>query len=152
MKWKTLRNLMAAFVRATYRCMLPMPKPVILFIGPGRRRGGGKKCKFVFHFKQNKPMAAYMIFDIAVHDMETYDGYKKLTPATLALYHGKFVVRGGTAEPMEGDWQPGRIVVLEFPTMGRAKEWWNSPEYTPAKKIRQSAATTKMILVEGFGE
>lgn len=94
-------------------------------------------------------MAAYMIFDVTVNDPETYEGYKKLTPVTLTLYDGKFVVRGGIAETIEGNWKPGRVVVLEFPSAERAREWWNSPEYAPAKTIRQSAAFTNMILVEG---
>ena len=78
-----------------------------------------------------------------------YEEYKKLTPASIAAYGGKFIVRGGATETLEGDWQPGRVVVLEFPDAGRARQWWNSSEYATAKTIRQSAANTKMILVEG---
>jgi len=58
-------------------------------------------------------------------------------------------VRGGEAITLEGDWQPGRIVVLEFPTMEKAKAWWNSPGYAPAKLIRQRASRTRMIAVGG---
>jgi uncharacterized protein (DUF1330 family) len=95
-------------------------------------------------------MAAYVIVDVSIHDASAYEEYKKLTPAAVAAYDGKFVVRGGQAEPLEGEWQPERIVVLEFPTVERAKEWWNSEIYTEAKLIRQSAATTKMIVVQGM--
>ncbi|MCC9135169.1 DUF1330 domain-containing protein [Pontibacter silvestris] len=95
-------------------------------------------------------MAAYVIVEIEITDLETYQGYTKLTPATLEKYNGKFVVRGGQYESLEGDWKPNRIVLLEFPSVDRAKEWWNSPEYTPAKAIRQKAANTKMIVVEGY--
>lgn len=94
-------------------------------------------------------MAAYVIVDVKINDPELYESYKKLTPATLAAYDGKFVVRGGKTEILEGDWQPGRFVMLEFPSVERAKEWWNSDIYTEAKAIRHKAAETQMILVEG---
>jgi len=94
-------------------------------------------------------MPAYVIVEIEIHDASEYEAYKKLTPATIASYDGRFVVRGGTTKSLEGDWQPGRIVVLEFPTVERAKEWWHSDAYTEAKIIRQRAAKTKMIVVEG---
>jgi uncharacterized protein (DUF1330 family) len=96
-------------------------------------------------------MPAYIIVDVTITDPQEYEDYKKLTPASLAAYDGRFVVRGGAAETLEGDWQPGRIVVLEFPTAEQAKKWWDSPEYNPAKAIRQRAAKTRMILVEGVG-
>ncbi|MDB5245848.1 MAG: hypothetical protein JWQ40_242 [Segetibacter sp.] len=94
-------------------------------------------------------MAAYVIVEVSIHDQAAYEDYKKLTPAAVAAYDGKFVVRGGQAETLEGVWEPERIVVLEFATVERAKEWWNSEIYTEAKVIRQRAATTKMIVVEG---
>jgi uncharacterized protein (DUF1330 family) len=94
-------------------------------------------------------MAAYMIFDIVIHDQQEYDEYKKHTPAAVAAYDGKFLIRGGKTETIEGGWNPERIVVLEFPTMERAREWWSSDLYTKAKVIRQRAATTQMILVDG---
>ena len=94
-------------------------------------------------------MAAYVIVEISIHDHKEYEEYKKLTPAAVAAYDGRFVVRGGQTETLEGTWQPERIVVLEFPTVERAKEWWNSEIYAEAKKIRQRAAETKMILIQG---
>ena len=95
-------------------------------------------------------MAAYIIVDVSIHDPVAYEEYKKLTPASIAEYDGRFIVRGGPSECIEGDWQPGRIVVVEFPTMDRAREWWHSAGYSKAKAIRQRASTTKMILVEGY--
>ena len=95
-------------------------------------------------------MAAYVVVEVEVTDPATYEEYKKLTPATIAAYDGKFIVRGGQYETLEGDWKPNRIVMLEFPSVERAKEWWNSPEYTEAKAIRHRAANTKMIVLEGF--
>lgn len=94
-------------------------------------------------------MAAYIIVDIAITDPKEYEEYKKLTPASVAAYDGKFIVRGGQTETLEGNWQPERIVVLQFPSVERAKEWWNSDNYLKAKTIRQRSAKTKMILVEG---
>src|SRR5690349_3580717 len=95
-------------------------------------------------------MPAYILVDVTIHNPVEYDDYKKLTGPSLTNYGGRFIVRGGQTETLEGDWNPGRIVVLEFPTVEQARAWWSSPEYTPAKEIRQRNATTKMILVEGY--
>ena len=95
-------------------------------------------------------MPAYVIVEIEILDPESYEAYKKLTPASISAYGGKFIVRGGKTESLEGDWNPQRLVVLEFPTIEQAKNWWNSPEYTPAKEIRQIAAKTRMIVAEGL--
>ena len=94
-------------------------------------------------------MPAYIIVEVDVHDPASYEDYKKLTPASLLPFNGKFVVRGGETETLEGEWKAKRIVVLEFPTKELAKQWWSSEEYAPAKALRQRTATTKMILVEG---
>lgn len=102
------------------------------------------------NFQKSTFMPAYIIVDIDIHDMDRYEEYKKLTPATLALYDGKFAVRGSKVEILEGNWSPGRLVVLEFPNAKQARKWWDSPEYLPAKQLRQSIADTNMILVEGF--
>ncbi len=94
-------------------------------------------------------MAAFVIVDVSIQDLVAYEDYKKLTPEAVAAYDGRFVVRGGQTETLEGEWKPERIVVLEFPTIERAKEWWSSEIYSEAKNIRQRAATTKMIVVQG---
>ncbi|MFN2438419.1 MAG: DUF1330 domain-containing protein [Chitinophagaceae bacterium] len=95
-------------------------------------------------------MPAYVIVEVNIHDPKGYEEYKKLTPASIAAYGGKFLVRGGKTETIEGDWTPERIVVVEFPDVEVAKKWWSSPEYAPAKNIRHNTAKTKMILVEGY--
>ena len=95
-------------------------------------------------------MPAYIIVDVKIHNSLAYEEYKKLTPASIAAYKGKFVVRGGTVETLEGDWEPGRLVILEFPGIKQAKQWWGSTEYASAKLMRQGASSTKMILVEGL--
>ncbi|MBS1508945.1 MAG: DUF1330 domain-containing protein [Bacteroidetes bacterium] len=95
-------------------------------------------------------MPAYIIVEVKVNDPVLYEDYKKLTPGSIAKYHGKFIVRGGKTENLEGVWHPERIVVLEFPTVELAKTWWSSADYAPAKAIRQRTSESKMILVEGF--
>jgi len=95
-------------------------------------------------------MSAYVIVEVSIHNHKEYEEYKKLTPASITEYGGRFVIRGAKTESLEGDWNPERIVVLEFPTVERAKEWWNSNEYAPAKKIRHQTATSKMIVVQGY--
>lgn len=94
-------------------------------------------------------MKAYIIVDVKITDPARYEDYKKLTPASLIPYDGKFIVRGGHTETLEGSWKPGRIVLLEFPSMEKAKAWWSSEGYAPAKALRQSASITQMILAEG---
>ena len=74
---------------------------------------------------------------------------KSLASASLGAYGGKFIARGGATESLEGDWAPERIVLLEFPSLARAKQWWASPEYSDAKAIRMRAAQTRMIATEG---
>lgn len=95
-------------------------------------------------------MPAYVIVEVSIHDHKDYEGYMKLTPAAIAAFDGRFVVRGGKVSSMEGEWKPERIVVLEFPSAVRAHEWWHSELYSEAKIIRQRAAATKMIIVEGI--
>jgi uncharacterized protein (DUF1330 family) len=94
-------------------------------------------------------MAAYIIVEITITDPNEYEEYKKLTPSSIAAYDGKFIVRGGQAEILEGNHKPERIVILEFPTVERAKEWWSSDVYSKAKIIRHRSAKTNMIVVEG---
>lgn len=95
-------------------------------------------------------MPAYVIVEIEIHDPVAYEEYKKLTPASISAYDGKFVVRGGITECVEGNWNPQRIVVLKFPSVERAKEWWQSEEYAEAKTTRQRSAKTKMLIVQGI--
>lgn len=94
-------------------------------------------------------MAGYIIVDVQITDPEAYERYKAAVPATLAAYGGKFIVRGGRAETLEGDWEPGRVVVLEFESVEKAKAWWDSQDYAAPKQLRQSASVTRMIVVEG---
>ena len=95
-------------------------------------------------------MAAYIVVQVDVKDPVRYDDYKKLVPPTLAEFGGRFLVRGGRTETLEGDWAPRRFVVLEFPDVERAKAWWASDGYAPAKALRQATSTTQMIVAEGL--
>ena len=95
-------------------------------------------------------MAAYVIVEIEVTDAAGYEEYRKLAGTVVAAYGGKFIVRGGKTEILEGDWRPKRIVVLEFPSAARAKEWWGSKDYATARAVRERTAMTRMILTEGI--
>ena len=94
-------------------------------------------------------MAAYVVVDITIRDPATYERYKELAPASIGAYGGRYLVRGGTTTPLEGEWRPARFVILEFPSAERARAGWHSPEYAPAKALRQSCAQTAMLLVDG---
>ena len=94
-------------------------------------------------------MSAYVIIEIDIIDSVGYDEYKKLAGATVEKYGGKYIVRGGRAETLEVDWNPKRIVVLEFESMQRAKDWLNCDEYREPRKMRHRTAKTNMIVVEG---
>jgi len=94
-------------------------------------------------------MAAYLIVNVDVKDPLRYQDYVKAVPATLAKFAGRFLVRGGRAERLEGTIEPKRVVVLEFENAEMARAWWESEEYAPAKALRQATAETDLILVEG---
>ena len=94
-------------------------------------------------------MAAYVIGEIEVTDPAAYEGYRKQVLATIEKHGGRFLVRGGAVEALEGGWSPKRLVVLEFPTMAKAREWYRSPEYAPLITLRQKASRGKLVAVEG---
>ena len=94
-------------------------------------------------------MPAYVVVEISIKDPARYERYKTLTPQSIAKYGGRFLLRGGSSEALEGAWKPERFVILEFESADVARQWWRSPEYAEAKALRQSCAETKMLLVEG---
>lgn len=94
-------------------------------------------------------MAAFLIVDIEITDPIRYEEYRRLAAPTVGAFGGKYVVRGGRVEALEGEWQPGRLVVLEFPSSERAREWWDSEAYREARRLRHTCARTQMVLVEG---
>lgn len=95
-------------------------------------------------------MAAYLIAEVEITDPKAYEEYRKIVPATIAQYGGRYLVRGGAVETKEGGWTPSRVVVLEFASMDQARKWYHSPEYAPALAIRTRAGKSKVILVEGI--
>ncbi len=94
-------------------------------------------------------MAGYMIGNISITNPEAFAEYGKRVPDTVAQYGGTYLVRGGTPEKMEGEYDPVRIVVLQFESVERAKAWYNSTEYAPLKEMRLKASTGDLYFVEG---
>jgi uncharacterized protein (DUF1330 family) len=94
-------------------------------------------------------MAAYVIVDLDVKDHAALEGYRRAVPGTLEKYGGRFLVRGGATDVLEGDWHPKRVVLLEFPTMDALKRWYHSEEYKPLITLRQRHSTGDLIAVEG---
>lgn len=95
-------------------------------------------------------MKAYVIVNVAVRDPDRYKDYVQAATPTVAAHGGRYIVRGGRAEKLEGTIAVNRIVVLEFPSYAQARGWYDSPEYQAALAIRQSCATGELILVEGM--
>jgi uncharacterized protein (DUF1330 family) len=94
-------------------------------------------------------MPALIIVDIEVLDPVRYEDYKRLASAAIAAYGGRYLVRGGESEVLDGEWHPRRLVVLEFDSIERAKAWRDSAEYAEAKKVRDDCARANMVVVEG---
>ena len=95
-------------------------------------------------------MAAYLIADIELHDTVAYETYRQQVPAIIAKHGGKYLVRGGAVQSVEGGWQPQRMVVLEFPTMAQLQAFYNGPDYAPLKDLRISVSHSRIVLVEGL--
>ena len=94
-------------------------------------------------------MTAYVISDVEPRDRDLIAQYRTLAEASIAHYGGRYIVRGGAIDAVEGGWEPKHIVVVEFPSMARAREWYASPEYAEALKVRQHALTRRLIFVDG---
>lgn len=94
-------------------------------------------------------MPAYVIATVEVKDPVRYEDYKTLVPPSIAAFGGRFVARGGKTDVLEGDWNPNRLVIVEFPNAERARQWYDSPEYAAAKALRQATSTGSLVLIEG---
>ena len=94
-------------------------------------------------------MSAYVIVETDISDPEQYERYKAASPGAVAAGGGRFVVRGGELAVLEGDWEPTRLVVLEFEDLEAAKRWYDSDEYQEAKKLRDGAASLRVVAVQG---
>lgn len=94
-------------------------------------------------------MPAYVIADVNVTNPERYADYSAQVASTLEPYRGRFLVRGGSTERIEGEWLPRRLVIIEFPSMDAARRWYGSPEYQAILGIRHEAASARLIVTEG---
>jgi uncharacterized protein (DUF1330 family) len=94
-------------------------------------------------------VSAYVIANVDVKDPVRYEQYRKMVLPTITKYGGRFLARGGKVDSLEGPWKPNRLVILEFPSVERAREWWDSPEYAPAKALRQATSEGSLIVIEG---
>jgi len=94
-------------------------------------------------------MPAYVIAQIDIKDPVRYEDYKAMSPVSIKKFGGRFIARGGQTEVLEGTWQPKRLVLLEFPSVEVARQWWASEEYAPAKALRQATSDGDMIILDG---
>ncbi len=95
-------------------------------------------------------MPAFLIAEVDVHDPVAYEAYKTLAGPAVARYGGEYIARGGSAELLEGWPTPRRVVIIRFPDVAAVKAWHASPEYAPARAIRDRAATSRLQVVEGL--
>lgn len=95
------------------------------------------------------PPKAYIVAQIDVTNAQQYAEYTKLSPSIIDKFGGRFLARGGRSKTLEGAAAPGRVVVIEFPSVERAQAFYDSPEYTAARKVRAGAANVQFVLVEG---
>jgi uncharacterized protein (DUF1330 family) len=96
-------------------------------------------------------MAGYVIAEVEVTDPAGFEAYRKAVPATIEKYGGRYAVRGGALQVMEGDWRPKRLVVLEFPSVEQARRWYDSEEYREPKALRMRTSRSSVVIVEGLG-
>ncbi len=95
-------------------------------------------------------MNAYVISEVEILDDRLIETYRAMAQATIEQYGGRYIVRGGDVELVEGERNPARrFIVVEFPSMERAREWYHSPEYAQALKVRATALTRTLVFVEG---
>ena len=95
-------------------------------------------------------MAAYLIADIDISDAEAFEEYRRDVPASEKPFGGRYLARGGLTELLEGDWNPHRLVIIEFPDMVSLRAWYDSPEYQRLKTIREKCAKSRLIALDGI--
>jgi uncharacterized protein (DUF1330 family) len=95
-------------------------------------------------------MAAYVIYQGEVIDPARYEQYKVSAAASIARAGGRYLVRGGDVEVLEGEPPAGRTVVVEFPTLQAALDWYRGDAYTDARALREGAANARMYVVDGL--
>ncbi|WP_033294686.1 DUF1330 domain-containing protein [Amycolatopsis jejuensis] len=97
-------------------------------------------------------MPAFVIANIAVHDPENYEEYRRDSPPLTAEFGGRYLVKGGETVSLEGDWRPNRFVLIEFADLEQARRWYTSDRYAPLRGVRQRTADTQLLLADGFAE
>jgi uncharacterized protein (DUF1330 family) len=95
-------------------------------------------------------MAAYLIAQVDVTDPQQYEQYKALSSQAIATHGAEILARGGEVQVLEGDFRPGRVVVLKFPDLAAARTFYDSAEYQLARQARAGAAVMRMIAVQGI--
>lgn len=95
-------------------------------------------------------MPAYVISDVEPLDPALVAQYRALAEASIAKYGGRYIVRGGAIDAVEGGWTPKHVVIVEFPSMARAREWYGSPDYAEALKVRRHALKRRLIFIDGI--
>ena len=95
-------------------------------------------------------MSAYVLVEVEVKEPIGYEEYKKMAPRSIQAHGGRYLVRGGPVEALEGEWPLQRVVILEFPDAAAARAWWSCSDYRPARDLRQRTARTRMVLLEGI--
>jgi uncharacterized protein (DUF1330 family) len=93
---------------------------------------------------------AYIVAVLDVRDAERFDEYRRQVPATIERYGGRYLIRGGRYEKLEGDWEPRRLTVVEFDSVDAARRWYESDEYRPLRDLRSASAGSDLLLVEGI--
>jgi uncharacterized protein (DUF1330 family) len=94
-------------------------------------------------------VSAYLIVDNEITDPNAYDEYRRQVAPLIDRFGGRFLVRGGPISHLEGDWKPGRLVIVEFPSMDALQSWYRSPEYASMLALRQSASTGSVVVAQG---
>jgi uncharacterized protein (DUF1330 family) len=94
-------------------------------------------------------MRGYILAEIEITNPEGYKGYSSQVLATIEKFGGKFLSRGGTNTPLEGEWPQRRRVIIEFPTVEAARKWYDSPEYEKPKALRKANSNGRLLLLEG---
>jgi uncharacterized protein (DUF1330 family) len=96
-------------------------------------------------------MPAYLISDVTMRDREAFQTYRTRAADSIAKYGGRYLVRGGAIEPLEGNWSPRAIIIVEFESLEQARAWYRSPEYAFALEVRDAALSRNLVLVDGIG-
>jgi uncharacterized protein (DUF1330 family) len=94
-------------------------------------------------------MKAYLVLDLTIHDFGSFREYIDKVPAFIRKHGGRYIVQGAEPEPMEGNWRPERMVILEFPARQNAMEFLADPEFRDLLSIRHRTTTSKLVLVDG---